>query len=151
VITVSLGCLVVAFLAVSSVAIKGQNDSYVSFSEQDLQASQQAYQDVQPGEVLSGLTASGPLRYELLGEVEQRSVQSTCPISTMSAACVTKLSPDVLVVTPSQDNSGRQYGRAAGWTDEIARQLVADGDYRVVWHADGADQAGAWVLRRTAP
>jgi len=150
VITVSLACLVVAFLAMSSVAIKGQNDSYVSFSELDLQASQQAYQDVQPGEVLSGLTASGPLRFEQLGAVEQRSVQSTCPISTMTAACVTKLSPDVLVVTPSQDNSGRQYGRDAGWTDQIARQLVADGNYRVVWHADGDDQAGAWVLRRSS-
>lgn len=150
-LTACIACVVVAFLAVSSVAVKGQNDSYVSFSVLDLQASEQAYQEVQPGEVLSGLTASGPLRFEQLGEVEQRSVQSTCPISTMSSACVTKLSPDVLVVTPSQDNSGRQYGQPAGWSDALARQLVADGDYRVVWHADGADLAGAWVLRKTSP
>jgi hypothetical protein len=141
---------VLGLFAVSAAAIKGQNDSYVAFSARDLDASEAAYDIVQPGERLSGLTASGPLRYQDLGTVDQRSVESVCPISTINEACVKKLSPDVLVVTPSEDNSGRPYGRPAGWTGTIVGQLVADGTYVVAWHAGGDDATGAWVLEKAA-
>ena len=140
--------VLVAFFALSAVVIKGQNDSFVSFSENDLQAAEVSYDVVAPGDRLSGLTASAPLRFDELGLVDQRSVESICSISTMDVACVKRMYPDVLVVSPSQDNSGVRYGRDPGWTTGLVSELVADGSYLVVWHEQGEGNADAWVLKK---
>ncbi|GAA0290285.1 hypothetical protein [Kineococcus aurantiacus] len=136
-----LGCLLL-----STVVIKGQNDSYYGFTDSDLAATRAAYAQTSPGDFLATVAASSPARSQRIGVVRQRSLQGPCPLRTIDVACIEELSPDVVLATRSQAAFGTvTLGLPADWLSTLTAGLVATGDYRSVYD----DGAGGQVLVAT--
>jgi len=129
-------------LLAANVAVRGQDDSYYAFSDVDLEVSQQAYDLPGDIETIGGLTAYYPEKYEHIADITQVSLASRCSVSDTSIGCLLEQAPSRIVISPASDNYGVVLqGLPEGWTDTVARSLVASGRYDIVWHEEDA-----WVL-----
>ncbi|WP_188316601.1 oligosaccharide flippase family protein [Solihabitans fulvus] len=135
-------------LCLGTVAVRGGNDAYVSFTRTDLDAMDAAYRLAVPGDSIVALTWYSPLRAERVGEVTQVSAaelgggRDNCDSPTQIERCVLAAKPDFVVVSPQQDAAGRiLYGMRPGWTREIVDTLIRVNHYTVVF-----DRAGRTVL-----
>jgi hypothetical protein len=133
-------------LGLATVAARGGNDAYTSFSRADLAAIGDAYRLAAPGQTIAGLQSDAlPLGSADIGVVNQTSMQSTCQDFTHITQCVTTTAPDYLIVTPSEENYGRiEDGLPPGWTAQLVRDLSSGNAYQIVFNQDGS-----LVLART--
>ncbi|MGH3626980.1 MAG: hypothetical protein ACRDRL_06005, partial [Sciscionella sp.] len=143
----TLTVLVLSGLGIATVTARGGNDAYTSFSRADLAAVDYVYRTARGGQTLEALTSAVPLEFRRVGDLTQGSLDTECTDYARLVGCVLHKSPDYLIVTPSEANDGRiYYGRPAGWTRTLLRQLVASGGYRVAFR-----QGGTTVLATTKP
>ncbi|TWH75330.1 serine/threonine protein kinase [Modestobacter roseus] len=123
-------------------ATRGVNIAFERVSAGDLAAARVVAEELQPGQVVGTLQATGALGADRVGEsVPLDMSEAGCGLSPLRCALVER--PDFIVVSRTQDALGQlREGRPAGWTTEIADELVDRGLYTVV-HEGG----GATVLR----
>ena len=148
----ALVCVLFTGLALGTVAARGGNDAYTSYSRADVAVVAEAYRLAKPGQTISGLNEDAmPLGFAEIGTVTQTAIEGTCPGFARAADCVLTAAPDYFIVTPSQDNYGVIfYGLPAGWTGQVVSDLVYTGKYRVVF-ADGGSTLLAHVAGGAGP
>lgn len=137
---VVLVSVILTLFGLCTVAARGGNDAYTSFSRADVATVEQAYQRALPGQTIAALSADPtPMDFARVGEVDQVSVESSCPGLVDVAACVRRLAPEYLVVTPTQDTYGQIfYGKPRYWTTDMVTDLVDSGSYRIVFQDNGS-------------
>lgn len=136
-----LVCVVLTVLGLATIAARGGNDAYTSYSRADVAAVAEAYRLARAGQTISALNADAvPLGFDEIGVVSQNAIEETCPAFARVADCVLTAAPDYLLVTPSQENYGKiYYGLSPGWTTRLVSDLRYTGKYRVVFDDDGSE------------
>ncbi|MGY1856577.1 serine/threonine protein kinase [Modestobacter sp. SYSU DS0290] len=137
-VAVGVLALFLTAAALALTATRGVNIAFERVTSGDLAAARVIAERLQEGQVVGTLQATGALGADRVGEsVPLDMSEAGCGMTPLRCALVER--PDFIVVSRTQDALGQlREGRPAGWTTEIADELVDRGAYTVVHEGGGA-------------
>ena len=137
-----------ALVGLTTVALRGGNDAYVSITADDTEAMDYVYAHAVPGDSVIALLWYAPLRMSRVADVVQAGgdyyskTQTGCDTAAGVAGCVSAGGADYIVVNPQQESAGEILdGFPAGWLTASVAELQQAHGYRVVF-----EQGGVQVL-----
>ena len=130
------------------VVIRGGNEAYTLIRTEEVAMTRQALASTQPGLKIHSLSGIGPRgvagidTFNILGETT-----GCAGLDEDPARCIELDKPDVLLIYRSNELQGVVLdGKTPGWTQEVVRQLVASGTYKISFQ-----QGFNATLTRVAP
>jgi len=123
--------------ALAMTVVRGGNDSYASFSADELASVNYVYDHIAPGQVIGLANYFMPLGQRKIGVVSEYFAASDAGPASLKSITPHFLRnrPQYIILAKSQEQYGEQVsGLPVGWVNRVKDQLVASGAYIVVAH-----------------